>query len=113
MRRLEYRREWIAEGTRFEDNRERQLLRWLIACWAQFAMPRTNDYETAIPDMEGYTNYNDWQDEWIRRENSIAMVSEHYAELGARIMLWPMIVNGPDRFPDEVEPEVPALTNHS
>ena len=104
-----YRRQWIAAGTRFLNNRERGFLRWVCQCWAQFAMPMTNDYEFGVPDRSGYRNRIEWYNEKIRRQNSVAMVNESLAELGARIIHSPRMVYGPDRFPDEVDPDMPAL----
>ena len=106
-----YRREWIDEGSRFAYNSDRRFLRWLTRCWAQFAMPLTNDYERPVPDMRGYTSPTEWYDELLRRETSIAMVNEQFIELGARILYSPRIVSAPDRFPDEVDPDMPALMN--
>ena len=39
------------------------------------------------------------------------MVNEQFIELGARILYSPRIVSAPDRFPDEVDPDMPALMN--
>ena len=84
-------------------------MQWIMSYWAHVAMPKTNDYEVEVLDQENYTEYLDWESEWILTTNSIAMVNENYVDLGAYILLWPRIVNVPDRFLDQADPNMPAL----
>lgn len=84
-------------------------MRWIVAYWAQITTPRTDNYEVEVPDQEDYIEFTDWDDEWTRRKNSIKMVNEHFADMGARMLQWPRVMNGPDRFPDQVDPEMPGM----
>ena len=48
--------------------------------------------------------------EMERRRISIDMMSEHYDDMGLRIMMWPHLCHGPDRDPDEEsDDDMPAL----
>ena len=84
-------------------------MRWILAYWAQLAIPRTNENQAAIPNQEDYAEYDDSENEWFRRLNSIAMVNENFVESGIMILQGPRTMNSPGRFPDENDPEMPAL----
>lgn len=101
---------WITEGVEIEQRRIKQLMRWIVAYWSQITTPRTDNYEVEVPDQEDYIEFTDWDDELTRRKNSIKMFNENFADMGARMLQWPTVMNGPDRFPDQIDPEMLGMT---